>query len=303
MSTNIAVLGAQVGATKAKARSVEPAHAHFSDGCPLPGGKQRWPHRVRGWPEVSCCISFPPASCIPVHLLIGNVWCSIRRRLQGNRRVARMGVAVDGRLLISEKAHLSACTHRELDVLSEARARRQRRSGTPSRGIGTGVRGPRFGRRGIRVCDLLGRSGRAGLRLREKRQRRNRIIRDDARLEAGVRAVLAFGLDAAGRDRFALPVADLPRQSPRDVRRSAGDAPIRSRTYPFVTPRTHLGRRLHRLGLPPERFTACLAWQAYTTGRLRVRCRRNCSAELAERSARADRSMGLYREAAPLRLV
>src|SRR4030042_2075810 len=47
----------------------------------------------------------------------------------------RSGIDVDGRLLISEKAHLILPYHRELDVLSEAR-RGERKIGTTSRGIG-----------------------------------------------------------------------------------------------------------------------------------------------------------------------
>jgi adenylosuccinate synthase len=88
----------------------------------------------------------------------------------------RMGIAVDGRLQISEKAHVILPYHRELDVLSEAR-RGERRIGTTSRGIGPAYE-DKVGRRGIRICDLLG--DRAALReeVRENVSARNRMIRD-----------------------------------------------------------------------------------------------------------------------------
>ena len=71
--------------------------------------------------------------------------------------LARAGVSVDGRLLVSEKAHIILPYHRELDVLSEAR-RGERKIGTTSRGIGPACE-DKIGRRGIRVRrDDAGRS-------------------------------------------------------------------------------------------------------------------------------------------------
>jgi adenylosuccinate synthase len=90
--------------------------------------------------------------------------------------LARMGIAVDGRLLISEKAHVILPYHRELDVLSEAR-RGERKIGTTSRGIGPAYE-DKIGRRGIRICDLLGdREALAG-EVRENVSARNRMIID-----------------------------------------------------------------------------------------------------------------------------
>src|SRR6202162_966072 len=75
--------------------------------------------------------------------------------------LARMGVHVDGRLLVSEKAHVIMPYHRELDVLSEAR-RGERKIGTTSRGIGPAYE-DKIGRRGIRVGDLADTSDRGAL--------------------------------------------------------------------------------------------------------------------------------------------
>ena len=88
----------------------------------------------------------------------------------------RMGIAVDGRLRISEKAHVILPYHRELDVLSEAR-RGERKIGTTSRGIGPAYE-DKIGRRGIRVCDLLGDPAALQDEVRENVSARNRIIKD-----------------------------------------------------------------------------------------------------------------------------
>ena len=90
--------------------------------------------------------------------------------------LGRLGVSVDGRLLISEKAHVILPYHRELDVLSEAR-RGERKIGTTSRGIGPAYE-DKIGRRGIRVCDLLGDRKALADEVRENVSARNRIIKD-----------------------------------------------------------------------------------------------------------------------------
>ena len=66
--------------------------------------------------------------------------------------LTKLGVNVDGRLLVSDKAHLILSYHRDLELLSEAR-RGERKIGTTSRGIGPAYE-DKIGRRGIRVGDL-----------------------------------------------------------------------------------------------------------------------------------------------------
>ena len=66
--------------------------------------------------------------------------------------LSRNGIAVEGRLFVSDKAHLILPYHRDLDLLSEAR-RGERKIGTTSRGIGPAYE-DKIGRRGIRVGDL-----------------------------------------------------------------------------------------------------------------------------------------------------
>lgn len=90
--------------------------------------------------------------------------------------LTRLGIDVDGRLLVSDKAHLILSYHRELDLLAEAR-RGERRIGTTSRGIGPAYE-DKIGRRGIRVGDLADQSPDGALvcAVRENVEARNRLV-------------------------------------------------------------------------------------------------------------------------------
>jgi adenylosuccinate synthase len=90
--------------------------------------------------------------------------------------LASLGVDVDGRLLVSEKAHVILPYHRELDVLSEAR-RGEQKIGTTSRGIGPAYE-DKIGRRGIRIADLrdLSDEGVLASALRDNVAARNRAV-------------------------------------------------------------------------------------------------------------------------------
>jgi len=92
--------------------------------------------------------------------------------------LARLGVTVGSRLIVSDKAHLILPYHRELDVLSEAR-RGERKIGTTSRGIGPAYE-DKIGRRGIRIADLADGSADGPLAeaVRENVAARNRLIGD-----------------------------------------------------------------------------------------------------------------------------
>src|SRR5246127_3254128 len=67
--------------------------------------------------------------------------------------LAKSGVDVNGRLHISNRAHLIFPYHRELDKAAES-ARGANKIGTTSRGIGPAYE-DKMARRGLRVCDLL----------------------------------------------------------------------------------------------------------------------------------------------------
>jgi adenylosuccinate synthase len=95
--------------------------------------------------------------------------------------IAKAGIEIGNRLVISDKAHLILPYHKELDLLSEAR-RGERKIGTTSRGIGPAYE-DKIARRGVRVGDL---ANPASLReaVEHNVAARNRII-GDSTMDAG----------------------------------------------------------------------------------------------------------------------
>ena len=90
--------------------------------------------------------------------------------------LAKAGVEVGDRILISDKAHLILPYHRDLDLLSEAR-RGERKIGTTSRGIGPAYE-DKIARRGIRVGDLADPEG-LEQNIRDNVTARNRLVQDN----------------------------------------------------------------------------------------------------------------------------
>src|SRR5207302_540958 len=168
ISTNIAVLGAQWG-DEGKGKIVDLLTPHFSTVARYQGGHNAG-HTV-----------YVDGRKFVLHLIPSGVLCIIgngvvvdpQALFKEIAELARMGVDVDGRLLISEKAHLILPYHRELDVLSEAR-RGERKIGTTSRGIGPAYE-DKIGRRGVRVGDLAN-TGSLAEAVRHNVDARNRII-------------------------------------------------------------------------------------------------------------------------------
>jgi adenylosuccinate synthase len=176
MKTNIAVLGAQWG-DEGKGKIVDMLTPHFSAVARYQGGHNAG-HTVyvNGKKFVLHLI---PSGILHagVTCLIGNgVVIDPQALFAEVEELARGGITVDGRLKISEKAHIILPYHRELDVLSEAR-RGERKIGTTSRGIGPAYE-DKIGRRGIRVCDLLGDRTALADEVRENVSARNRMIID-----------------------------------------------------------------------------------------------------------------------------
>jgi adenylosuccinate synthase len=89
--------------------------------------------------------------------------------------LARNGIDVTGRLVVSDKAHVILPYHRDLDLLAEAR-RGERKIGTTSRGIGPAYE-DKIARRGIRVGDLADRRG-LEQNVRDNVTARNRLVHD-----------------------------------------------------------------------------------------------------------------------------
>jgi len=182
--------------------------------------------------------------------------------------LARLGIDVGDRLLISEKAHLILPYHRELDVLSEAR-RGERKIGTTSRGIGPAYE-DKIGRRGIRVCDLVDTQALAD-EVRENVRARNRIIQDSNMEWQGVyEQLLAHGarLRRWSGD-VSLALAEAMREGQRILFEGAQGTmlDIDHGTYPYVTSsNASIGGACTGLGIPPKAIHGVLGVaKAYTT--------------------------------------
>jgi adenylosuccinate synthase len=149
---NIAVIGAQWG-DEGKGKIVDLLTPHFSIVARYQGGHNAG-HTVyiSGRKFVLHLIPSgilnPDVSCV----IGGGVVVDPDALFREVDELARNGVDVGTRLLVSDKAHVILPYHRELDVLAEAR-RGERSIGTTSRGIGPAYE-DKIGRRGIRVGDL-----------------------------------------------------------------------------------------------------------------------------------------------------
>jgi len=174
--TNIAVIGAQWG-DEGKGKIVDMLTPHFSAVARYQGGHNAG-HTVYVKGKKFVLHLIPSGILHPgVTCVIGNgVVIDPQALFVEIDELARNGIGVEGRLLVSEKAHVILPYHRELDVLSEAR-RGERKIGTTSRGIGPAYE-DKIGRRGIRVCDLLGDRDALAEEVRENVSARNRIIKE-----------------------------------------------------------------------------------------------------------------------------
>ena len=170
------MLGAQWG-DEGKGKIVDMLTPHFSAVARYQGGHNAG-HTVYVQGKKFVLHLIPSGILHPgVTCIIGNgVVIDPQALFKEVDELGRMGIAVHSRLLVSEKAHVILPYHRELDVLSEAR-RGERKIGTTSRGIGPAYE-DKIGRRGIRICDLLGDRAALQQEVRENVSARNRIIKD-----------------------------------------------------------------------------------------------------------------------------
>src|SRR5919106_3921369 len=173
---NIAVLGAQWG-DEGKGKVVDLLTPHFAVVARYQGGHNAGHTVYVG--DRKIILRLLPSGILHSHVscAIGNgVVIDPQALFAEIDELRKFGYDVSNRLLISERAHVILPYHRELDLLSEAR-RGERKIGTTSRGIGPAYE-DKIGRRGIRICDLLGdRTALAG-EVRENVSARNRIIKD-----------------------------------------------------------------------------------------------------------------------------
>jgi adenylosuccinate synthase len=265
---NIVVLGAQWG-DEGKGKIVDLMTPQFSIVARYQGGHNAG-HTVyvRGKKFVLHLI---PSGILhdDVTCIIGNgVVIDPQALFAEIEELARLGIDVGDRLLISEKAHLILPYHRELDVLSEAR-RGERRIGTTSRGIGPAYE-DKIGRRGIRVCDLVDTKALAD-EVRANVDARNQIIKEST-LDWNVvyRDLLAYG-ERMRRwtSDTTLVLAHAIKQGRRVLFEGAQATmlDIDHGTYPFVTSsNASIGGVCTGLGVPPRAIDGVLGVaKAYTT--------------------------------------
>jgi adenylosuccinate synthase len=269
MKTNIAVLGAQWG-DEGKGKIVDMLTPHFSAVARYQGGHNAG-HTVYVNGKKFVLHLIPSGILHPgVTCLIGNgVVIDPQALFAEVEELARGGITVDGRLKVSEKAHIILPYHRELDVLSEAR-RGERKIGTTSRGIGPAYE-DKIGRRGIRVCDLLGDRAALADEVRENVSARNRMIIDSTLDWKPVfEQVVALG------ERMRPWVADVSLHlhammaEGKTVMFEGAQATlldIDHGTYPFVTSsNASVGGVCTGLGVPPRAIGGVLGVaKAYTT--------------------------------------
>jgi adenylosuccinate synthase len=265
---NIVVLGAQWG-DEGKGKIVDLLTPHFSIVARYQGGHNAGHTVYVGGRKF--VLHLIPSGILHdgVTCIIGNgVVIDPQALFAEIEELARMGVEIGDRLLISDKAHLILPYHRELDVLSEAR-RGERKIGTTSRGIGPAYE-DKIGRRGIRVCDLADTRALAD-EVRANVDARNQIIKDSTLdWEKVYRDLLAYGermrrwtVDAS------LILAKAASNGTRVLFEGAQATmlDIDHGTYPYVTSsNATIGGVCTGLGVPPRAIGGVLGVaKAYTT--------------------------------------
>ena len=149
---NIAVIGAQWG-DEGKGKVVDLLAPHASVVARHQGGHNAG-HTVRAG-ETEFILHLLPSGILHpgVRCVIGNGAVVDPAALFDEiETLAAQGIDVEGRLLVSDRAHVILPYHRDFEALSEAR-RGDQRIGTTSRGIGPAYE-DKVGRRGIRIADL-----------------------------------------------------------------------------------------------------------------------------------------------------
>jgi adenylosuccinate synthase len=172
---NLAVLGAQWG-DEGKGKIVDLLTPHFSIVARYQGGHNAghtvYVNRTKFILRlIPSGILHPGVTCV-----IGNgVVVDPQALFAEVDELTRNGIDVDGRIVVSDKAHLILQYHRDLDLLSEAR-RGERKIGTTSRGIGPAYE-DKIARRGIRVGDLADPKALEDT-VRDNVTARNRLVQD-----------------------------------------------------------------------------------------------------------------------------
>src|SRR5213083_1629143 len=172
---NLAVLGAQWG-DEGKGKIVDLLTPHFSFVTRFQGGHNAG-HTVYVNGAKFILRLIPSGILHPgITCVIGNgVVVDPSALFAEVDELAKNGIDVGNRVLVSDKAHVILPYHRDLDLLSEAR-RGERKIGTTSRGIGPAYE-DKIARRGIRVGDLVDPVG-LEQNVRDNVTARNRLVQD-----------------------------------------------------------------------------------------------------------------------------
>jgi adenylosuccinate synthase len=178
------------------------------------------------------------------------------------------GIDVEGRLFVSDKAHVILPYHRDLDLLSEAR-RGERKIGTTSRGIGPAYE-DKIARRGIRVGDLADHRA-LEQNVRDNVLARNRLVQDstmDWHTVLGELIEIGKRLLPMARD-VSLMLSDAMRGGKSILFEGAQGTllDIDHGTYPYVTSsNASIGGVCTGLGVGPRAIHAVMGVvKAYTT--------------------------------------
>jgi len=185
--------------------------------------------------------------------------------------LAKLGIKVDGNLLISETAHVVFPYHRELDAQREI-LKGKNKIGTTKRGIGPAY-GDKAARTGLRMIDLIN-PPRFELLLKQKIKENNEILKAFGAVPLSFKKVHA-AYRAVG-DRLRPFVANTVVRLHEAARRKANILfegaqgtflDIDHGTYPFVTSsNTTAGGACTGSGVPPNRMDRVVGvMKAYTT--------------------------------------
>ncbi|MCX6539742.1 MAG: adenylosuccinate synthase [Acidobacteria bacterium] len=149
---NIAVVGAQWG-DEGKGKVVDLLAPRFSIVARYQGGHNAG-HTVHVGGKRFVLRLIPSGILNPgVACVIGNgLVVDLKALFDEVEELRQAAISVDGRLFVSDRAHVILPFHRDLDKLNEA-SLGSRKIGTTSRGIGPAYEA-KVARRGLRTCDL-----------------------------------------------------------------------------------------------------------------------------------------------------
>jgi adenylosuccinate synthase len=182
--------------------------------------------------------------------------------------LARNGIHVGQRLIVSDKAHVILPYHRDLDLLAEAR-RGERKIGTTSRGIGPAYE-DKIARRGIRIGDLANPTG-LEQTVKDNVTARNRLVHDSTMDWEGVyRALLGHAARLRPMIRDVSLFLDGAIRSGKSVLFEGAQGTlldIDHGTYPYVTSsNASIGGVCTGLGVGPRAIDTVIGVvKAYTT--------------------------------------